>query len=874
MSKYLLHIVLFLATTQFFFAQDNGVVAFVLPVRASLKFNKYALNPTFSFVREQNKYVTFTNKREWVQFNDAPQTYLFSYSGRFAENRGMGIGLFQQDYGVLTTFGGLVNYAYNVVLDRDSNLTFGANLGFYQSGVNQGRVVSNYDDPALQNIPNNSMLTINPGINYGTTFLDFGMAITNFVSYNLKSSTLIEDNPEQGFQAHIMYTGFMDSRGFFDESKFSTLLRTEFKKDKTIISGLARIAVPKGIWAQAGYNTLYGLSAGIGINVSNQIAIEYNYEKAVGDLASFGNSHEFTLAYKFNKRYRYNYSDEEQEQALLIPDKRTRQIAARRKANSKATSIDREALAAKRAEQRAIAQAKADSIAKVKADKRAELKAAAKERIEQRQRAYQAQNTDVVKQAVVLNEVAKKDNASNLEEKNQLDETARLKAEQVEQARIAEAARLKAQQEEQARIAEAARLKAQQEEKARIAEAARLKAQLEEQARIAEAARLKAQQEEQARIAEAARLKAEQEEQARIAEAARLKAEQEEQARIAEAARLKAEQEEQARIAEAARLKAEQEEQSRAVVENVGEMKESDEIQFPPVTNPTTESLKNVTKLALEADEEQEMLMIQLNEVIIIKEKDLKDLKKENDLSEQGIVSAPKPFKSVTEENARLASLTQQLDQQIEKQNDKIELIETLYSTRLKEVSDKKDPTNMFYAKTIDKIKSNQAETVKAKEQLLLKLKEIRVATEIERKRRIKRALYDNAEDRYNKDRAALNSIKQITKTSTLPLSEKDFDYGDVAPGNIQIVKDVKHAESGYYLVLAVHTDVVKRDQFLMRTIEAGLRDIDFFFDVTTNKYYIYHEKYENIDAAKRKLENKGPEPYNKNMSMVKIENN
>ena len=56
MKRYLLHIVLFFSFMQQFYSQEDGVVAFAIPVRNSLKFNKYIINPTFSFVREQNKY--------------------------------------------------------------------------------------------------------------------------------------------------------------------------------------------------------------------------------------------------------------------------------------------------------------------------------------------------------------------------------------------------------------------------------------------------------------------------------------------------------------------------------------------------------------------------------------------------------------------------------------------------------------------------------------------------------------------------------------------------------------------------------------------------------------------------------------------------
>src|SRR5690606_3259272 len=122
--------------------EEDGVVSLALPVRNTLMFNQYAITPTFSIVRQQNKLASITNKREWVQFEDAPQTFLASYSGRFGENIGAGLGLFQQNYGVLTTFGGVANFAYNARLDTDSNLTFGLNVGAYKSGLNSGSVIT------------------------------------------------------------------------------------------------------------------------------------------------------------------------------------------------------------------------------------------------------------------------------------------------------------------------------------------------------------------------------------------------------------------------------------------------------------------------------------------------------------------------------------------------------------------------------------------------------------------------------------------------------------------------------------------------------------------------------------------------------------
>ncbi len=748
---------------QQFYSQEDGVVAFAIPVRNSLKFNKYIINPTFSFVREQNKYMSFTNKREWVGFENAPQTYLFSYSGRFRENVGASVGLFQQNYGVLTTFGGVLNFAYNAVLDREQNLTFGMNLAFYKSGLNEGSVITNFPDPSLNDIASNSVLAINPGINYGTGFFDFGLSFNNLVSYNLKSNKMIEDNPEQSIQAHMMYTGYLNGRGFFDESKFSGLIRSEFKKEKTVISGIMMMTIPKGVWAQAGYNTLYGVSGGIGFNLTNQISLEYNYEKAIGDLASFGNSHEITLAYKFKNNNRYLYSGDDDDGALITPNTKSKRPVANKKDSGKS---DEEFRANRIAKAEAVAAAaKAEEDAKVKPETEVQEKV----------------DDDAVK-ALAAEEKAK--------------------ADELEKMRLAEEAQAKA------------------DEEARIKLAA-----MEAQAKAEEEARIKL-------------------------AAAEAQAKADEEARIKLAAA-----EAQAKADEEARIK----------------LAEEEALANEKVVDTTDSSMENLKESTKEYERIQQLLS-KLKETVASKEKDLKDLKQENDLSEQGIYIEPKPFKSVSEENAELESLKSEIENVIAEQKEKIVQLENLYSERLQSIPNMNDSINVFYKNTIKDLKSEQSEVLSSKEELLNTLEDIQVKTEIERKRRIKRATYDNEQDRYLKDLATLNIIKQNTPQSEVPLKQEDFDFGE-EQSNIQIIKGVSNVESGYYLVLAVHTDVAKRDEFLTKVVSAGLKDINFFYDVNTSKYFIYYEKYDDIAGATRALETKGTKVYNSKMSMVKIEN-
>lgn len=677
-----IHIILLFFCLKTGYSQsDDGVVALDIPVRNSLTFNRYVANPTFSFVREQNKYITATSKREMLGIEDGPLTYFFNYSGRIKENIGAGIGVFQQNYGVLTTFGGIINFAYNARIQEDSNFTFGMNIGAYRSGLNSGNVITNIDDPALNNIPSNFLLTVNPGLNYGTGFMDFGISYNNIVTYNFNASALVEENPKQGLQGHIMYTGYIGGYGFFGNSKFSALAESEFQKETTIVSGAIMITIPKGIWAQVSYNTQYGASGGLGVNITPQIAIEYNYEKPFVGLSDFGASHEITLAYRFKNNNYYDYSRDDELAGLLTFEKKERKVS---KTQEKTTTDDQDRIAT----------------------------------------------------------------------------------------------------EEQAR---------------QVAE---------EQPRIAAQEQIIVDTEEQARL-------------------------------VAE---------EEVRIAAEKLL----------------------------ISNPTDNVGKSISALTLETErsnETQIQLIVDLESAVAIKENDLKELKEENDLSEQNIYVAPKPFKSLSEENEAIERLKISLDTIRSDQNKKIAALESLLAERVISFTDPIDETNLYFKNKIDILKLEQEKVIRNRESLVSSLEQISIATDFERKRRIKRATFDNDQDRYTQDRNTLDSLKQNVTLRITELSLELIDFGRERNNNIQILKNIEQTESGYYLILAIHSTVIKRDKFLVQVISSGNKEVDFFFNVSTSEYYIYSKRFDSINETQRELTSKSDEPYNEKLNIIKIEN-
>ena len=857
MKKTLLFIVFFYGTFQVLYSQDKTDVvgSFSLPVRNSLKFNRFLINPTFSFVKEKSTYLSFYNKRQWVQFDDAPQTYLFGYSGRFAENGGMAVGLFQQNYGVLTTFGAITNFAQNIRIQEASNLTFGMNVGFYKSGVNSGNVITNVSDPSLESIPSNTLITINPGINYGTAFLDFGVSVNNLILYNLKTSKIVEDDPEKSVEAHIMYTGYLDTNDFFYKSKFSALIKSEFKKDKTVVSGLMMFTIPSGVWAQAGYNSVYGISAGLGLNITPKISLEYNLEKGTGNLSNFGSSHEIVLAYKFKNKTYYYGDDDDEEGSLIPPAERRRYVPVKSKESSILSPIDvqrvrelKQALIAEKEQKRvqrlkeiteAKALAKADFLNQVKA--KAEALAQVKLASDAKVKASTPVQTKPVAQT-----------------KAKLDVPTKAKPTVTAQAKLG--AKAKADVLAQAKLAADAKAKADALAQAKLVADAKAKAKVDAlaQAKLAADTKAKADALVQAKLAADAKAKADALAQAKLAADTKAKSDALALAKLAADAKAKSDALAQAKLAADAKAKSDALVQAKLAT-------------FPNDEN--AKSMDNLARLIKGVKNTQQELLTKLGATVINKEKDLKDLKEENDLSEKGIFKVPKPFKSVTAENNALESLKIEIAEINKNQAEKIRELERLYSERLKKVSNKNDEFNQFYLKIIEQLKAEQLITIQLNQTLISSLEKINTETEIEKKRRIKRAAFENDQERYLKDRATLSQIKEKTPYSAVPLKPEDFDHGE-EQSSMQILKNIKNVESGYYLIVAVHQDNTKRDEFLTKMIAVGQLNVDFFYDVNTSKYFIYYNKFDSIEEANKALKVKRDKPYNSKLSIVKVENN
>lgn len=282
--------------------EENPYLSYDVPSQNLLKYNRFLINPTFSTVREDKSYVNLLHRNQSVAFSDNNQNYFLSYSGRVNDRTGLGISVYQQTAGTLTNYGVLANYAYGVKLSDKSNFTFGANLSYYASGLDQNRInAADPDDPFLNGQKDN-LLQFQPGVNLSYGKFDIGLYAENLFDYNLKTSESVSEFAEKTFSGHLQYTHqFNTTTGILEKGRLMPLARVrKAGEDNIVLGGSLILDLPKLGWLQAGYDDHYGAAAGLGFNLNKRLSLGYTMEKSVaGNFDDFGLTHEISLAYAF-----------------------------------------------------------------------------------------------------------------------------------------------------------------------------------------------------------------------------------------------------------------------------------------------------------------------------------------------------------------------------------------------------------------------------------------------------------------------------------------------------------------------------------------------------------------------------------------------
>lgn len=267
-----------------------------------LFFNRYLINPTFSLVRENKSYLNILHRNQYATFDDNSQNYYLGFSNKLSDKTAVGIGVYSQWAGVVQEFGFNANYATAVKLGRKSQLAFGANITYFNQGLDKNRVVVSENDPEISDSRKESKIAVQPGLNLSIGNFDFGLYAKDMLRYNQTTNEFLTNLSTNSINASVQYTHNFDSgRGLFENGRLMPLGQIGKNLDGSIYYlGSLLLDLPKYGWLQTTIDQEYGVSAGIGFNLSEKMSLGYLMEKDISKVeANLGWNHEVSLAYKF-----------------------------------------------------------------------------------------------------------------------------------------------------------------------------------------------------------------------------------------------------------------------------------------------------------------------------------------------------------------------------------------------------------------------------------------------------------------------------------------------------------------------------------------------------------------------------------------------
>ncbi len=268
--------------------------------RSFMKFNNFMTVPTFSLLHRETSTIEAISRSSNIEFEDASRLHVISYSGKMRENVGAGIAFFQQEIGVFKDFGAMANYAYQLKLGAKNKLTFGFNFFYSRRGIDQPRVLSNGTDPLINNYQDKPVVVLQPAATFSFGNFDVGVFFENLGDFNLKTSNLVTSFADKTISGHAAYSyKLKTSKGLFENTTLRLLgIARRSKVDGFSYAGTFLVDLPKAGWIKAGYDKLYGLNAGFGVNLNQRLSIGFAYEKQ----ENLSGTNEVGLIYRLGRK--------------------------------------------------------------------------------------------------------------------------------------------------------------------------------------------------------------------------------------------------------------------------------------------------------------------------------------------------------------------------------------------------------------------------------------------------------------------------------------------------------------------------------------------------------------------------------------------
>ena len=277
------------------------------------EFNSNLFNPVFSLRQDYENQVALWSRWQWQGIDADPTTLYLSYL-RNQERLSYGAGFFQHNTGVYQQTGGMLNFAYNIALGADFNLALGVNIFGYQQQLMDERLIPGEPVFPIGDEVNDFVFQVMPGLEFQIRDFAVGVVSENMLDYNFTDNGSVTESDEKIFTVMARYSFPVLQNASGAQTTLQPLAYYRRVPGYDNQMGLTALWSAPSYWAQAGYNSFYGVSVGAGVRLFEMVSIGGLMEFGSNDNNVGGDtSYEVVMAFSFGPRKSEEIAEEVEE---------------------------------------------------------------------------------------------------------------------------------------------------------------------------------------------------------------------------------------------------------------------------------------------------------------------------------------------------------------------------------------------------------------------------------------------------------------------------------------------------------------------------------------------------------------------------------
>jgi type IX secretion system PorP/SprF family membrane protein len=266
-------------------------------------WNDFVINPAFTGIKNTPR-VQLGYRNQWSGFNGAPKTYtLGGHTSLKNTNMGVGGMIFSDDQGgAIQQNGVMLNYSYNLKLDKESGISFGIAGILNQYGYNGSNIQNINPDATLQA----NVRQLVPDLNFGMVYhlknkLYIGLASSQLIQSRLKKLNQFSTSENQLIRHFNLSASYLTKINSTLTVEPYAMLRTTFIKAPQFELG-AKVTYNEFVFGGLSYRNRESVIGLIGLNYKNFV-LAYSYDLTLTSIRNYSSgSHEVLFAYQFNNK--------------------------------------------------------------------------------------------------------------------------------------------------------------------------------------------------------------------------------------------------------------------------------------------------------------------------------------------------------------------------------------------------------------------------------------------------------------------------------------------------------------------------------------------------------------------------------------------